>query len=117
MISDAGRLVYVHRVSFDEHNDGKLVTDIEVCHSCDTPACVNPRHLFLGSHAENMADMARKGRSGVRVLTEEQVREVVRLRKAKVPRREIVARTGIKLGTLKDILRGKNWTHVTGGPI
>lgn len=110
-----GKLRYVHRVSYEKHN-GPIEAGKEVCHSCDTPHCVNPAHLFLGTHRENMEDMARKGRAN-RTLTEEQVREVMRLRLAKVPRREIVERTGIRLGTLKDILKGKNWTHVTGGRI
>lgn len=50
----------VHRASYEYHKgatNGKLV-----CHTCDTPACVNPEHLFLASHKENTADMLAKGR-------------------------------------------------------
>jgi hypothetical protein len=50
-----------HRVAWIKAH-GPVPTDVEVCHRCDTPSCVNVDHLFLGTHAENIGDMVSKGR-------------------------------------------------------
>jgi len=52
----ASRFIYTHLV-------GPIPVGLYVCHSCDNKICIEPAHLFLGTHADNMQDMAIKGRA------------------------------------------------------
>lgn len=99
-----------HRFSYEYHK-GLIHPNLFVCHKCDNPKCVNPNHLFLGTHDDNMKDMAKKerstvGRSWNGKLTLEKASAIKRdLR----PRKEVAAEYGVSLVTVCKIQNGQIW--------
>jgi hypothetical protein len=103
-----------HRVSFILHC-GEIPEGIDVCHKCDVPYCVNPEHLFLASHAENMADMVRKGRQAVGTrqgnakLTPWQI---MTIRAMKTSQRAMARKFQVSRKTIQKVQRGMTWRHL-----
>lgn len=111
-------LVKAHRFSWELHN-GPIPAGLSVCHRCDNPPCVNPAHLFLGTHAENMADRNAKGRqargdrSPVSKLTTDDVREIKRAIANRENQTALARRFGVSHVQISHIRHGKTWAHVS----
>jgi hypothetical protein len=94
--------------------EGKLV-----CHHCDTPLCVNPNHLFIGTPLDNVRDMFAKGRANKAkgsgcacILSEDMVIEMRKLHKSTGQSIASIARLyGVKAGTVQAAIRRVNWRH------
>jgi hypothetical protein len=76
-----GQMCRAHRVSYAA-NVGTIPDGLMVLHRCDTPACVNPNHLFLGSARDNIVDATKKGRSNMARASTEQRTEWAKKRVA-----------------------------------
>jgi len=104
-----------HRLAW-ELTKGAIPVGMHVCHKCDNPACVRPSHLFLGTDADNIADMDAKGRGfrpGV-TLDATRVRRIRRIYAAgRTSQRALAHKFGVSLSTVSGILRGTRWAHVT----
>lgn len=96
------------RVSYELYK-GKILEGLCVCHSCDNEACVNPDHLFIGTQAENMLDMYRKGRENIRMNAKLSFEKAEEIRLSNDDSREIAKRYKIDRGTVYKIKRNELW--------
>jgi hypothetical protein len=126
---------YAHRLSYI-FNVGAIPLGMEILHSCDTPACINPKHLSYGTHAENLRQASVRGRlKGLKgdlsssrrfpecrprgrmnhfsKLNEEKVAEILFYSQYRAANaKDLAASYGVAYRTIMDILERKTWIHV-----
>lgn len=113
--------VYAHRLAYVLRY-GAIPEGLVVCHECDNPCCVNPDHLFLGTQADNVADMVSKGRhcpgeaNGMVKITDTEVKAIKAMRQAGMTGRAIAKLFGVSEGHISTILKGKK-RSTTGGEL
>lgn len=106
-----GRHTYAHRVSW-ELAHGPIPTGLHVCHHCDTPPCVNPAHLFLGTAADNVADRDAKGRRRT-VLTAARAQDIrERYALGGITQTALARHYGVSHVTISKLISGRIWRGV-----
>lgn len=113
------RVVQAHRISW-ELNKGPIPAGLCVLHRCDTPSCVNPDHLFLGTKSDNTRDACRKGRQHIPDQRGERgsnarltSAEVQHIRAARNQTQQSLAdRFGVCRSAIGGIRRRRTWKHV-----
>ena len=99
---------------------GEITDGLFICHHCDNPHCVNPRHLFIGTNGDNLMDASRKGRlnaprgesHGGSKLKNEEIYEIRRLHKQGVTYKELGRRFNCSDVNIRNIIIGKKWKHI-----
>jgi hypothetical protein len=111
------RVLLAHRVSYVQAN-GQIPDGMQVCHQCDTAACVNPQHLLLGSAADNAQDKIKRGRAkginaaganGRAKLDWDKVDEIRARLKTGESQRKLAAEFGVTQAQVSEIQLGRTW--------
>lgn len=114
VLNRLGKQIRLNRDMYEKHN-GPIPEGMYVLHTCDNRGCVNPEHLFLGTHLDNIADCVRKGRqargekNGHAKLTEDDVRKI---REMEGTCREIAEKFNISPSHVSHLKNRDWWKHI-----
>lgn len=115
-----GKRLLAHRVAWTVAG-GEVPDGLRVLHRCDNPICVRPEHLFLGTQADNVADMIAKGRAknqrghrnGRAILTDDDVVDIRTLYHiGDLTQVQLGAAFGVSRPTICDVLSRRHWAHL-----
>ena len=102
-----GKIEYAHRaVFFIEGSD--IPSGMCVCHKCDNRKCVNPDHLYIGTHDDNVADKVQRGNHGFKI-TREDIPFIRKLIKSGETNQQIADRYGVSDMAISAIRTGRSW--------
>ena len=112
-----GTMVLAHRLSWKLHN-GPIPEGKHVLHKCNNPRCVNPKHLYIGTHTDNMRDKFKDGTSfrgknhPLARLTEETVKTIKWLISRGAMQKDLAVIYGVAPNTISEVNSGRTWSHV-----
>lgn len=99
-----------HRYSYTLSN-GVIPKGMLVCHTCDNPQCVNPNHLFLGTHKDNALDREAKGR-GQKTTSKLTEKEATIIKSSNLSQSELSKQYRVSRRTIASIQYGETWKHI-----
>lgn len=108
LVSAGGRQQGAHRIAYELEHGCAIPDGLDVLHSCDNPSCVNPRHLSIGTHTDNMRDMAAKGRNRCRTkLTPDAIAAIRASEERPV---DLAGRYGVHPSTITNVRARRVWS-------
>jgi len=107
-----GVRIGAHRLAYI-YTHGKIPPGMFVCHTCDNPLCCNPRHLFIGTHRDNILDMTRKERGNTVKLTASQVAKMRHLyNSGAMDKVQLAQEYKVDPSTVYAAITRRTWRHV-----
>lgn len=113
--------IQAHRFMYHINNFNKNIVNLLICHSCDNPSCVNPKHLFAGTHKDNVKDMFNKRRENKAIgknlpHTKLTLQQVIEIRTKYIPRiytMETLAKEyNVSKGSIQNIIEKVSYKYI-----